>query len=279
MENTEIDLKWNTFRDHLGDMLHMMIKSNEYTDVTLVCDGMKQIKARKIVLTACSPVFRHIIKNNPHPFPMIYLRGVSFEILNSLIKFMYLGESSISKNEIDNFLKIASDFQIKELMSNGNFVMRSSNIENITNSKIEEVDVNDDDSLNKDSAHEVNQGTSNENINRHQSDDGQEQSYEGDEDTSNRSNKKCRYCHATFSQKSSVKRHIKNVHPGKRYNFMTRFKKNIQCKYCDTKFSQRGSMKMHVQNIHEGKKYNCDKCERTYSNSGAFYRHKKEKHN
>ena len=40
-------------------MLHEMMKSNELTDVTLVCDDKKQFKAHKIVLSACSTVFKN----------------------------------------------------------------------------------------------------------------------------------------------------------------------------------------------------------------------------
>ena len=49
---------WNTYSDHLREMLHQMKKSNEFTDVTLVCDDMRQFQAHKVVLSACSSVFK-----------------------------------------------------------------------------------------------------------------------------------------------------------------------------------------------------------------------------
>ena len=57
------NLNWHTYSDHLREMLHEMMKSNELTDVTLVCDDKKQFKAHKIVLSACSSVFKSIIND------------------------------------------------------------------------------------------------------------------------------------------------------------------------------------------------------------------------
>ena len=65
MINEKFFLHWNTFSDHLREMLYQMKKSNEFTDVTLVCDDMRQFQAHKIVLSACSSVFKSIINDLP----------------------------------------------------------------------------------------------------------------------------------------------------------------------------------------------------------------------
>ena len=59
------NLNWHTYLDHLREMLHEMMKSDDLTDVTLVCDDKKQFNAHKIVLSACSSVFKSIINNLP----------------------------------------------------------------------------------------------------------------------------------------------------------------------------------------------------------------------
>ena len=57
MTQEKYNLNWHTYSDHLREMLHEMMKSNELTDVTLVCDDKRQFKAHKIVLSACSYIF------------------------------------------------------------------------------------------------------------------------------------------------------------------------------------------------------------------------------
>ena len=44
-------------------------------------------------LSACSPFFKKLLKVNPHPSPLIYLKGVSYESLQLVLRFMYLGET------------------------------------------------------------------------------------------------------------------------------------------------------------------------------------------
>ena len=49
MSQEKYNLNWHTYSDHLREMLCDMMKSNELTDVTLVCDDKRQFKAHKIV--------------------------------------------------------------------------------------------------------------------------------------------------------------------------------------------------------------------------------------
>ena len=57
------NLNWQTFTDHLLLMFKDLYEEEKYSDVTLVCDDQTQFKAHKIVLSACSPVFKIL---NPH---------------------------------------------------------------------------------------------------------------------------------------------------------------------------------------------------------------------
>jgi hypothetical protein len=41
-------------------------------DVTLCCEG-EQVRAHKVILSACSVTFRHLLKVNPAPNPVILL--------------------------------------------------------------------------------------------------------------------------------------------------------------------------------------------------------------
>ena len=61
MSREQMKLSWQTFSDHLIEMLKNLMLSNESTDVTLVCDDKTKFKAHKFVLNACSPVFQAII--------------------------------------------------------------------------------------------------------------------------------------------------------------------------------------------------------------------------
>ena len=72
MAQEKFNLTWHSYSDHLIEMLHNMMRSNELTDVTLVCDDKIQYKAHKIVLSACSSVFKGIIEDLPQNNSVIY---------------------------------------------------------------------------------------------------------------------------------------------------------------------------------------------------------------
>ena len=50
---------------------------DDFMDVTLSCDG-EQIRAHKVILSACSITFKNLLKKNPSQNPVILL-WVSFQ--------------------------------------------------------------------------------------------------------------------------------------------------------------------------------------------------------
>ena len=87
----------------------------------MLSDDQIPFQAHKVVLSACSPVIKDLLTKNPHSHPIVYLRGVNQYHLQSLPKFMYLGEAIITQNYIEEFLKIADEFQIKGLAKDNFF--------------------------------------------------------------------------------------------------------------------------------------------------------------
>ena len=80
-------------KDNLKEMMQQMIVSETFADVTLVGDDKKYIKAHKVILSACSPFLKSILQmdtgtNNA----MIYLEGIQYAEIESLLQFVYFGE-------------------------------------------------------------------------------------------------------------------------------------------------------------------------------------------
>lgn len=93
---------------------------SDFFDITLGCFDSRGrvLKAHKVILSACSPFFRNILKMStgyPHPNPFIYLRGVSYNDLHCLLDFMYHGEVRVAQEDLNSFLAIAEELQIKGL--------------------------------------------------------------------------------------------------------------------------------------------------------------------
>jgi len=87
----QFNLNWQTYSDHLHDMMKTLMNSKSSADVTLVCNDKTKLKAHKFVLSAGSPVFKSIIEDFPQKeTSFIYLRGVQSQEMNSILQFMYL---------------------------------------------------------------------------------------------------------------------------------------------------------------------------------------------
>ena len=90
----------------------------DFTDVTLACEDGQQVEAHKVVLVASSPFFLNILKRNKHPHPLIYMRGVKPENLMAMVDFLYHGETNVDQENLDFFLILAEELQLKGLRGN-----------------------------------------------------------------------------------------------------------------------------------------------------------------
>ena len=115
MQGTKFNLKWETYSDHLRDMLHALMISDELTDITLVSDDKESVRAHKIVLSACSSVFKNIIDELPQNNSVIYLRGIQHQEIESILQFMYLGVATINPDRMNEFLNVAKCLEVKEI--------------------------------------------------------------------------------------------------------------------------------------------------------------------
>ena len=109
-------LQWNDFKDVISTAFGNLRSDTDFTDVTLACEDGQHLKAHKVVLAATSPFFQEILKRNQHPHPLIYMRGLKSDDLKAILDFLYCGEANVFQENLDSFLAIAEEFQLKGLM-------------------------------------------------------------------------------------------------------------------------------------------------------------------
>jgi len=119
MDSEKFCLRWNDFKTNISQAFNDLREEKDFFDVTLSC-GEDQIQAHKVILSACSPFFRNILRRNPHQHPLLYLKDVKFKELQCVINFMYLGEVSVAQDELNSFLNVAEDLRIKGLTQGNN---------------------------------------------------------------------------------------------------------------------------------------------------------------
>ena len=115
MQPENYSLVWHSYSDHLRDMMKELMTNDDLADVTLVSEDRKQIKAHKNILSACSPVFKDIVKFEQSAKTIVYLRGINFSELEAIMQFIYLGEATFNEERIYKLLAVARSLEIKEL--------------------------------------------------------------------------------------------------------------------------------------------------------------------
>jgi hypothetical protein len=117
MATDKFCLRWNDFESNISSAFRELRDDKDFFDVTLACDD-EQIQAHKVIISACSPFFHNVLRRNPHQHPLLYLKGMKFTDLQSVLNFMYHGEVNVAQEELNSFLAVAEDLRVKGLTQN-----------------------------------------------------------------------------------------------------------------------------------------------------------------
>ncbi|XP_059477222.1 broad-complex core protein isoforms 1/2/3/4/5-like isoform X2 [Neocloeon triangulifer] len=107
-------LRWNNYQSSITSAFENLRDDEDFVDVTLACEG-KSLKAHRVVLSACSPYFRELLKSTPCAHPVIVLQDVAFADLHALVEFIYHGEVNVHQRSLTSFLKTAEVLRVSGL--------------------------------------------------------------------------------------------------------------------------------------------------------------------
>ena len=225
-------LNWQTFTDHLQLMFKDLYEDGKHSDVTLVCDDQTQFKAHKIVLGACSPVFKKIIDNNLTQHPLIYLRGIQSYEMESILQFMYLGEGKFCYERMGEFMKVAKDLEVKDISKGVELPNKEEDVTEESVMGTEEKDTIED-IIPKQTPEKISQRQPRNKI------------------SSNIMSIVCPECGKGFTRDDILLAHFRYTHEGIKY----------PCNQCDYQATTQSSLQQHIKSKHEGIKYPCNHCD------------------
>ena len=236
-------LTWQTYSDHLREVMREMMTTSEFADVTLVTDDKQQLRAHRNILSAVSPVFKEILQlDGINSNSVIYLRGIQHSEIALIMQYIYLGEARLHKDRVNEFLMVSKNLEIKELSTSiENKYEENNEHKNIVTYEEGVEDVDPIKILNQDSnvTHEL-------------------QTVVRPIIRNNKGYKRvdrtyglkyaCNQCDYEATHCSSVTRHIQSKHEGVIY----------ACNQCDQQFKTQCNLTQHIQSKHEGAKYDCN---------------------
>lgn len=114
-------LRWNNHKTNLLTVFGELFRNEDFTDVTLACEGGSFIKCHKMVLAASSSYFQCLFSELPCRHPVVVLKDVRYSEIQAILEYMYKGEVSITVEEVEPLLKVAEALKVKGLVGENNF--------------------------------------------------------------------------------------------------------------------------------------------------------------
>ena len=109
-------LSWKEFPSVYNKEFDVMRKEENFFDLTLVCDNESQFSVHKLVLSAASLFFKGLLSRVvQHQHPLIFLSGVAARDLQSILDFIYSGETEVAEKDLQSLLETAKNLKIKGL--------------------------------------------------------------------------------------------------------------------------------------------------------------------
>lgn len=116
----EYSLTWKDHTQHVRESFTKLLQNSDFCDVTLYAEGQK-IGAHKAFLTTCSEYFNQLFEDFKEERPIVVLKGIQFNILQHILKFIYNGEVSIDIDKLTEFLEAAEFLKIFGLIKGKTF--------------------------------------------------------------------------------------------------------------------------------------------------------------
>jgi len=236
------NISWKSYSDHLPKMLREMMTTEALTDVTLICDDKKKIKAHRNILAACSPVFKTIFESSEASHPIVFLKGIKHSEMNSILNFLYLGETNYHRDSLTDFINASRSLEIPEF----------------GNTPEDDPDINlhyePETILTQDDTEEV----GSEQVQQH--DDTEEVSIEYDDPL----------CASNFEDSKQGPK--ENPVRGTNFKDIKRDPR-FQCNDCGRGYTNKSHLKRHTQAVHEGIKYRCQTCGAEFNQFNNLTRH------
>ena len=261
------NLAWNDFEQCVSNSYREMLDSEHFVDVTLATDDDQHIRCHKVVISASSPVLRAILEKHPHQHPLIYLSGVKYQELRSIINFMYIGHTDVAQDVLETFMGVAAKFKIKGL-SNCQINEQQKQEDQPTKQESEHPK-QDQVKLEFKPVHEKDQSYENYESEKYSYSEAKQDSDQGQQMVDEEKGVEL------FEDENVDTDHISSNSPPSK---VIKIGKEYKCGFCDYKGRFRNNVDMHRAAQHEGKRFPCDFCDYESKYQQDLIKHKGRKH-
>ena len=136
----QITYNCNTFEDDLLESRKELFLRRQFADVTLVSDDMVPFPAHRTVLSSSSKLLKSLFEVTNEPRQVLFLKGVSQIHLQSILKFIYLGETSVRADQVKDFSAAVNELGIDKLKIDDSNTVQTAERKQDTKKLVEKLD-------------------------------------------------------------------------------------------------------------------------------------------
>ena len=260
----------------------ILFSDPDFSDVTLVCRDGQKVAAHKAVLASSSNFLRRILADSTQQNTFLYVGMVDFEVVSSLVKYIYLGfHDPVTEEQLEQLTCLAIQLgvaiepdaepakdEVLQQIDQSGFAKQIQNTNEETNKVFGNYKTECEEDLlnqNLDNAqssldvsvsqtHGVSQSEIQKRISRtlYKVEPNENLKY------------KCEECESEYSKRASLIKHRLHIHDGFSYD----------CELCGEKFSRSSKLKAHKDVVHQGLSFDCDLCGKVFETCKRLLSHK-----
>ena len=107
---------WKDFENNVLNRFQQLWNDKDLTDVTLVSEDGKQLRAHKMILSSGSYFFQNVFQRNTCQDTLLYLKDINYRFLHFITEFIYTGQCDIEQQDLVNFLSIGKNLGVTGLL-------------------------------------------------------------------------------------------------------------------------------------------------------------------
>jgi len=257
---------------HHNDYIHELMKGMFYqkydADVTIVTEDNQKIEAHKVILKACSPIFKNMFEKAS----VIFLSEINCEELNHLLQFMYFGLVSVDEDKMETFIELGKKFQIIAMFDSE--IVEEDIQEKLQNDcVIENETVDDKNGVNGD-FESIRDREENFELFPKMNDENvvKDKTLEWSQET--KSEYKCSQCDYSTTTKKFLVSHRNSKH----HSYEQTEARKFSCSHCEKRFLKQVALDKHIK-IHDripsDSKITCSECNKEFSSETNLKKHSK----
>ena len=118
------NLCWANFETHVTQAWRDLRATDaDLCDITLAVkqsnsDELALIPAHKVILSASSNFFGSLFRQHGSGLSYFHLHDINLATLEAILDFIYRGEVRVDEKDLDSFMSVANDLQLKGLIFN-----------------------------------------------------------------------------------------------------------------------------------------------------------------